>query len=222
MNPLYVYTAVVGGFNDSLSPIHIPSDPFGRPVRFVCFSDSVDRCPPGWEIRPLLIKGRNARLTARWHKIMSHRVLPEASITLWHDGSHSLKVNPWHVADRCLSRSHTFASFKHPIRNCIYQEVQACVKLRKDAPERLWKQAERYQREGYPAHFGLLETSCIARLGSPAVHQLNESWWQQLDFWSCRDQVSLPYVIWRSGFRHLGAIPGCRDNSPFFTFRPHR
>ena len=174
------------------------------------------------ELRPLSVQAKDSRLTARWHKIMSHCALPEAEITLWHDGSHHLRVNPWDVVDYGLSNGHTFASFKHPARNCIFQEVQACLALKKDAADRLRMQAEHYRNEGYPPHYGLLETSCIVRLGSSPVHRLNEAWWQQLQLWSCRDQVSLPYVIWKSGFKHLGSIPGCRDNSAFFSFRPHR
>jgi hypothetical protein len=221
MNILYVYTAIAGGFNDGLGPIHIPIDPRGRSVRCVCFTDSIRLGPQGWELRPLLSHSRNDRLTARWHKIMSHRVLPEASLTIWHDGSHHLVSNPWRIVDQCLSKQRTFASFKHPDRNCTYEEANACIKLLKDHPDRLRMQVDSYRQDGFPAHYGLLETSCVARVQNAEVAQINESWWQQVAFWSCRDQVSLPYVIWRSRFKHLGSIPGSRDKSAFFSFRPH-
>jgi hypothetical protein len=222
MKSLIVYTAITGGFNDMLAAPRVPPDAKGRPVRYICFSDSKIICPDGWEWRPVLLRERDPRRTARWHKTMSHIIFPSAEFTLWHDASHHLKVNPWHVIDFGLAGSRAFATFKHPQRDCVYQEIQACLLLRKDVPARLYTQAERYRREGYPARCGLFETACVARRRSPLSARLNEIWWKEIKEGSCRDQVSLPYAMWKSGLKHVGVLKGCRDKSPYFTFRAHR
>jgi hypothetical protein len=153
---------------------------------------------------------------------MSHLLFADAQFTLWHDGSHHLKVNPWDVIDDSLSDDREFATFKHPMRDCIYEETQACLQLKKDAPGRLLEQAERYSQEGYPAGEGLFETSCIARRNSAAVAGLNDLWWREIQRSSCRDQISLPYVIWKLNFAQLAVLSGNGTDSAYFTFRPHR
>src|ERR1700674_3112696 len=97
MQTLVVYTAIMGGFNDMLTPIKVPRDAKRRPVRYVCFSDFNVNCPVGWELQPLGFSNKDPRRTARWLKIMSHLLFAEAQFTLWHDGSHHLKVNPWDI-----------------------------------------------------------------------------------------------------------------------------
>lgn len=222
MKPLVVYTAIMGGFNDLLTAIKVPPDLKRRPIRYFCFSDSNSKCPPGWELRPPLFRDRDPRRVARWHKIMSHLIFPSAEFTLWHDGSHHLSANPWEVIDTGLARGRMFATFKHPLRDCVYQEIQACLMLKKDLPARLYAQAERYLRAGYPQRHGLFETSCVARCAAAAIAKLNEAWWRELEQGSCRDQVALPYAIWKTGVTGIGVLPGSRDKSKYFLFRPHR
>src|SRR6202451_478412 len=163
MESLVVYTAIVGQFNDVLFPIPTAKDPSRRPVRYVCFSDRDIDCPPGWERRLLRAEYGCPRLTARWHKIMSHVLFPEVDITIWHDGSNFFTVNPWNLVDCCLTMGREFATFRHPKRDCVYQEIEACIALRKDIPKRLLEQGARYRGHDYPAHNGLIETSCSFR-----------------------------------------------------------
>jgi hypothetical protein len=177
--------------------------------------------PTGWEIQPIQLRAANARITARWHKIMEHVLFAEADATLWHDGSHHLLVNPWVVVDQGLSDQTFFATFRHPDRNCIYEEAEVCIARGKDSPERIWCQVERYKSRGYPSGSGLYETACVVRRRCEEVSRLNECWLQELHWGSCRDQVSLPYAIWKVGFQWIGILPGKRDESPFFAFRPH-
>jgi hypothetical protein len=153
---------------------------------------------------------------------MSHVLFPEFQFTLWHDGSHHLMVNPWEIIDCAFAGEMAFATFKHPKRDCLYQETEACITLKKDRPEILLEQSRRYARDGYPARRGLFETSCVARRNCDAVSHLNQLWWREIQHGSCRDQISLPYAMWKSAFTQLILLSGSRDRSTYFAFKPHR
>jgi len=221
MTPLIVFTAITGDVNDVLSPTNVPLDARNRQARYICFTYSETLEAIGWEVHPIRFFDANPRRMARWHKAMSHRLFPDADITFWHDGTHQLKVNPWEIADDVDLHEHVIATFRHPTRSCVYEEIQACLALGNDLPERLRAQESRYRCHGYPQGNGLFETACVVRKTCRVMTTLNENWWQEIKSGSCRDQVSLPYVMWKAQFNAFGVLPGCRDQSRYSTFIPH-
>lgn len=233
MQPLIVYTAIIGGFNDRLRPAPTARDPQNRPVKYVCFTDSFSfnfTDPPSpdgapkWELRlPRWEHLEVPRRTARWHKLLAHRALggdsPEFS--LWLDGSHQLKVNPWELVDRYLAADKSeVATFKHCQRDCVYEEAKACVALHKDDTAAIVRQMDRYAREGVPHHAGLYETSVFLRRHTLATAAFNEAWWRELSGGSLRDQLSVNYVA-RECKVDVKHIAGTRYQSPFFVFHKH-
>jgi hypothetical protein len=219
---LCVYTAITGPILDTLFPISAPADILGRPVEFVCFTDRLSTGSRGWQIYPLQHQCDTPRLTARWHKIMSHVLFPKAQYTLWHDGSHHLSVSPWEIVDEYLSKGERLATFRHPKRDCVYTEARICVKLGKDSRPTLNRQIERYRRLGLPEHFGLYETGCVIRHHCERVKQLNALWLEEVMSGSSRDQISLPYALWALHFQGVAILPGSGSANPFFFFNPHR
>jgi hypothetical protein len=119
------------------------------------------------------------------------------------DGSVKLRGrNINELIDKNLS-SNYISLHKHILRDCVYEEEEACAQMKKDGSEILAKQVEFYRQEGLPVGFGVFETAEISRDHNAfEVHQINTYWWQQLDKFSIRDQVSLPYVFWKHGFEN--------------------
>ena len=62
---------------------------------------------------------------------------------------------------------------------------------------------EKYEKEGFPHNFGLCEASIIVvDLDNPNSKKLMNDWWNELlNSGSGRDQIALPYVIWKNGMR---------------------
>jgi hypothetical protein len=223
-NPLIVYTAITGGIRDRLRPVNIPADEASRKVRYVVFTDSVTEVQGrelGWEVLPPAWRhADNPRRTARWHKVNSHECFPDAQLTLWLDGSHMVKTNPWSLVDKYLSSSH-IATFHHGERNCVYQELEACIRLKKDDPGLMTSQIQRYRMLGYPVGHGLFETSVMLRRHGAEVKKFNAKWWDEIRDGSYRDQLSVNYVAFKLGVS-VATIPGHRSQSPYFDFYPHR
>jgi hypothetical protein len=217
---LTVFTAITGGFNNELRPPILKPDPLGRHVEFVCYTDSIATAVPPWEIRSPAWQHDVARRTARYHKIMCHGIMPYSDYWLWLDGNQQLAINPWELVDKYL-QDHDFASYQHPQRDCIYDELQACRRMRKDDNDVMQAQVDRYLNEKYPAHNGLIETTVVLRRATYAVRRLNEAWWAQIAKGSLRDQLSLNYALWKLGMDYA-ILPGARDKPVFTRFFPHR
>ncbi len=212
---LVVYTAIVGDGDDLRPPL---SDQPGD-ARLVCFTDRKFPDPGPWEVRPVHKVVRDARRTARWHKLNSHLLFPQAEATVWVDGSMQLKVPATRLVEEGLAGHNVLAAFRHPDRDCVYDEHVACRRLRKDHPVLMQRQMDHYKFLGYPPKNGLAETGCVVR--TPGAAGFEREWWAMLDRFSHRDQLSFDFAAWRLKVAY-GRLPGSARKSPFFQFHPHK
>lgn len=218
---LVVYSAIFGSIPDHLRP------PAGyRPdpsVRYVCFTDRPHAFgrTGAWEIRPAVWSHDDPRRMARYHKLLSHRVFPEADCTLWLDGNIRLMTDPWRILDTHLVGGTDIAVFQHRHRRCVYEELEACIRLDKDTVEPMQRQVEGYRARGYPERNGLAETGVLARRHSAPVCAFNEAWWREIEGGSVRDQLSFNYALWTVQQRY-GLLKGRPDKSPYVRYARHR
>jgi len=99
-----------------------------------------------------------------------------------------------------LFNEHNMRVFRHPYRTCITEEAKVVKDKQYDTAERIDPQIARYMDEGFPLHSGLYAGSILVRKHTPEVRQFCEQWWDEIITGSCRDQISLPYVMWKTGF----------------------
>jgi len=160
---------------------------------------------PTWEIRrvPQLA---GPRKTARHYKALPHRYLTPADVWIWVDGNVRPMLTPEEMVREYLG-SDDLAIFRHPERDCLYEEATFCAEKGKDDPKVLRQQARLYEAEGMPHHWGLPETRCVIRRNTDKIKTLGDLWWHELLEHSVRDQVSLPYCCWKLGLRWR-EIPG--------------
>ena len=232
MTKLLVYSCVTGNY-DSIEAVALKSTPkLEDGVKFVLYTDKLDAndtpqthktATIEWELRPLLWKHPlNQRRSARWHKVNSHMLLDAAEYTLWLDGSQRIKsVSLLQDLLAPLANRFDLATFKHPDRTCVYQELQACIRLNKDNLTLMRQQVEGYKQAGYPPYNGLVETACLLRRNCPQILEFNRLWWNELEANSYRDQLSFNYVAWKLK-QAYGRIPGSRAKSAFFEFVGHK
>lgn len=190
-------------------------------VDFLLYSDrplhGVKRGP--WQLRrPVWQHLRSTRRTARFHKVCLPTFLPSYTHWLWLDGCLELLVDPWHIVN-CVHDA-SLAAFRHPQRDCIYKEYDACVRFRKDDAELMSQQIAYYRYLGYPLNRGLAETALLLRRNEPKIVELSNLWWEHITYYSSRDQISFPFAAWRVG-QSWAEIPGSRDRSAFCKFHFH-
>jgi hypothetical protein len=196
---LVIYTAISDCY-DTLKRQSAAATVGARQVAFV--DDETRRAvrPAGWQLESIGSRGTDANRTAKYPKVLAHRVLPEAGASLWMDAS-VLLIAPFGMqrlvelflaeADLCV--------FEHDRRRCVYEEARHCIALGLDEPATIEGQMARYREDGFPPDAGLAEATVILRRHTPRIEAFNERWWREIQGGSRRDQLSFPYVARKLG-----------------------
>jgi len=224
---IVVYSCVTGGYDSVSKTLLASKAKEDDNIEYVLFTDQIEQLRADfpnsrWNFKwPVWTHPLCSRRTARWHKVNSHLLFKGVDYTLWIDGSQAVNFIDIRkdLVDMLMLR-YEIAAFKHPDRMCVYQELKACIRLKKDNPELMTRQVKGYQAEGYPPYNGLVETACVLRKNCQNVTDFNRAWWQELDKHSYRDQLSFNYVAWKLKQKY-GIIPGSGTNSKYFTHRKH-
>ena len=134
----------------------------------------------------------------RFIKMHPHLFLEDYSFSVYIDGNVTIKDD---ISD-FLRRSRTgIAVFMHPMRECIYYEALSIVNFKRVNVDDVCRQMNRYFEEGMPCRYGLAEMPVIVRehMKKECVDVM-ESWWQEFDTESQRDQLSFMYALWKNRF----------------------
>ncbi len=209
-----VYTAVFGGY-DTLCDVQSTED-----VEYVAFTDAPQPAT-GWTYLTPPLTEPGARRENRKYKIRSHKWFPSADWTIYLDGNLRLNVTPQEIIDTCLSTGSDapLFLFRHNQRDCVYDEATVCIKLRRDDPAVINSQVDRYRADGYPSHNGLFWGGFLVRRAG--CESFNDLWHSEVKRGSCRDQISLPYALEKSGINYYildGEIP-FKGKSNLFVVR---
>ena len=198
---IVVYTAVFGAINDLVCPPVWRS----RSVEFHTFLDETrydlwsDReSNHGWHVHRPKYLCDDVRRQARAHKCLSHELFPDADVTLWIDGCLRL-CQPVEELISGLLHAEDLCVFTHQERSCLYDELTACIEMRKDDPAVMERQVNRMRSSGYPQNKGLAETTAVLRRHTPEINEFNRRWWEIVGTESLRDQLSFDFVCWQMG-----------------------
>ena len=134
----------------------------------------------------------------------------DAPASVWVDAS-VLVTSPVLARD-FLERATPCRTFAHGRRDCLYAEAGEASGMFKYDGEPVTAQAAHYLLCGHPAHWGLWETTILARRHTPAVRALGDLWAAETARWSSQDQVSFPFALRQSGLRPR-RLPGGRAGS---------
>jgi hypothetical protein len=187
-----VYTVIFDDYDTLRAPVVRD-----RSVRWVCITDRAPANDRGWEIRIVETGGVPHPYRARGYKILSHLAFPEADTTIYLDGHLQLKTAPRDLLEY-LERS-DLALFRHPARNGVYDELEACARLGKDDTRLLAMSEKRYRTLGVPDEGLLHSAGVLLRRHSQSVVEFNETWMEELRLSGVRDQPALCYALWKTG-----------------------
>lgn len=192
-----VYTAIFG--NKDEAPCLINKSELGDlDVTFVCVTDNPELHSDDYTIKVVDRKYSDVTKNARDIKVNGFEGFDKFDTAIWHDSSVQMHCNKLSELS-AMGETHTLSAFHH-VRYCVYLETIACIDQKKDSPIRLTAQVYRYFREGFPANFGLHETTImVINVNRYLPSDLRKIWWNEIANRSRRDQISLPYARWKSG-----------------------
>jgi hypothetical protein len=221
MKSICVYTNVAGPYESRLYAPRRQS----QGMRFFCFSDHTGLWSDGWEIRKPAHPPEIQRpdLINRYHKFFAHKLFPEADYSIYVDANIQIIGDLGTLVDKLRSSGAILGAARHPERDSYGDEIGVCLRARKfrgDDALRALAQKSYYDAAGVPR--GLLAAGLLVRHhGSPQLDRAMELWWSQVSTYTARDQISLPYVLWKTALPHTVYDFNILRDNPYTTIHGH-
>ena len=152
-----------------------------------------------WDVKKLPVCDRvGPAKTSRRPKILCCDYLPEYDVSIWVDSKFFMTVPLNAVIDKFLC-GFDMAMMRHNKRQCVYDEARFCQRIKKGSWEEIESQVNRYRKDGYPENNGLAAGGILIRRHNDVVRELTQTWWEELEGGSGRDQLSFNYAYWKTG-----------------------
>ena len=151
-----------------------------------------------------------------------YKILPwlwlDCDISIWVDGNIFPLVDKERLIDDFLGDA-DMALFKHPERDCVYDEAPACKGLyeNQDYHQRIDEQVGAYKLLKHKG-IGMAECNFIIRRHNNKVKKFCCEWWAHICRFSERDQLSYPVI---PKDLKINYIKGNIRNHPYFKYVPH-
>lgn len=188
-----IYTGIFGHYDVLLPPLYRDEG-----VDYICYTDDKSLKSSDWEIRYVQCEQENMALEVRKYKCLPHRFLPEYDISVWIDANIQIQSSILSYIEKNMQNT-GMLFFPHYQRNCIYEEGSINILLHRENTGKIIEQMYEYYSEKYPEHNGLFCGNFIVREHNrPTIATIMEAWYAELLKHSLRDQLSLPYVLWKN------------------------
>jgi hypothetical protein len=214
-----IYTAVFKGYDRVYPPVCAEPD-----VDYVIVTDDAGLNVSGWQTLYVDTDSFAAPKAANlYYKALLHRVLPAYDASLYVDGNIRI-LGPTRQLFEALEQSGSaLMQYAHPLRSSVVEELEAVIAAGKVGDSaRARKEFESYCNDGFPDTVRLGENGILLKNHRhPKLDDAMALWSVLFQKNLTRDQLSLPYVIWRTGL-DVTLLPGTfRDPNPFFALYPH-
>ncbi|XP_068643858.1 probable hexosyltransferase MUCI70 [Aristolochia californica] len=146
------------------------------------------------------------RKTGKVPKFLSHRLFPSARYSIWIDSKMRLDTDPMLILEYFLWRKGSeYAISNHYDRHCVWEEVLQNKRLNKYNHSAIDEQFQFYQLDGLtkfnssdentPLPSYVPEGSFIVRAHTPMSNLFSCLWFNEVDRFTSRDQLSFAYTF---------------------------
>lgn len=147
------------------------------------------------------------RRDAKLPKMLGWLLVPGYDYYIWQDSVMEVRADPQRLVSIYLRGNVDMALWRHPERDCVYDEIQAVIDQSKDDPAQAQAAGHWLRSQDYPEHNGLFEMSSFVYPNSRKVQQAMLAWWELVCKLSSRDQITWPYVLHSHRLRY-NCLPG--------------
>lgn len=195
-----IYTAIFGNYDSLLEPAWVPDN-----CDFFAITDQMVPSTSEWKTvdidwKNLEIDGNIKR--NRYCKMFPHKLpkIREYRYSVYIDGN----IKPVTDFTAFVNRlgEYGMGFHLHSSRECVYEEAKVCIYSGKDTKDNINSHTDYLRKHGFPEHYGMLECNLIVRdHDSEVMKRVMEMWWNEFCKRSKRDQLSLPYVLFKNGIK---------------------
>ena len=193
-----VYSSIIGRYDKIIEPVYKEDG-----VRYLLFTDQEVPSGSAWEkvdVAGLPEYNTMAPIQLnRKIKMLPNQYILDADYSIYVDGNIEIIAGVSPII--CSMGSAGFGVHYHASRDCIYDEAVAVLHYKRADKAEVMAQMDEYKKNGFPVHYGLFENSILVRKhDDQSVKELMTAWWEEYNKYPTRDQFSLPYVVWKTGF----------------------
>ena len=175
-----IYTVITGGYDT------VVNAPRYKGWDNVLFCDEyIDS--KGWDLEKI-DKSNNPAVLSRKIKMLSHKHLSEYDLVCYVDGNQRLLKEPLHEP----------IWFRHSRRKNIYEEARQLIINGRYTAQEINAHIRYFIDQDYKDR-GLYLNGYFVRDHSPEINKLHEVWYEETTKYSHRDQLTLPFAIFKTG-----------------------
>ena len=215
-----VYTCVFGGYDRVFPPRHTD-----RGLDHVIVTDDTGLRVKGWRTHAVpAAHFATPKAANLYYRALIHRELPGYDAALYVDGNIRLLGPSRDFIAAFVTSGAALGLYPHPLRTTVADEARACLQQAKLAdPAAVQAERQFHAAEGFPDDQGLMESGILLKNHTaPGLDAAMALWWEQFERFGTRDQISLPYVLWKTGLPVQWHDHSFRDPNPYFGLYPHR
>lgn len=195
-----IYTCIFGNYDKINEPLVMPNN-----CDYFVITDEEKSIETNWKFKNVdlveygLQKESNIAKN-RFFKMHPHLLFPEYKYSIYVDGNIKIMTDLTEFIQNVNSTG--IQMHNHYRQDCIYKEIRKCHKMKKDSKENLDKHLNHLINNNMPKNYGMLEAPIIVRKHNNSLCiKIMEDWWQEFVQYSKRDQISLPYVLYKNDIK---------------------
>jgi hypothetical protein len=218
-----VYSCIVGGYDELNDPLL-----YDDSLDYFIVSDKNNEKNRIWKYKNIPNEARqlSGGYINRFCKLNPYFLFPNYDYSIYIDGNIEIVSDISSLCSIARDSKIGIAMHLHDQRDCVYNESFICKLYNRGVPKAIDRQMERYRHEKFPEHFGMVEASIvIVDLNNENAKKIMQDWWNEfLNSGSGRDQLSIPYVLWKNGFdiSDVGCLGNNRRRNFKFRTKQHR
>lgn len=214
-----VVTAITGGFDALLLPEILDSD-----IDYFCVSDCIHDGYGVFRILPPSYIDADPRRTARYIKTNLLRLFPGYHYVVWIDANVLARTSIMNFVLATERARADIGAINHPLRRSYTDEAEVVLSMKLDDGPVIEEQMSVYREIAGVANVDLIETNVMVFDGRSAKASLFQRlWWNEINKYSRRDQLSIGYCIHASGVTTHSLLPDLMStrDSPHFALFQH-
>lgn len=219
-----IYTCIIGAYDELLQPGAVDPE-----IDYICYVGKGEKTAERigvWQIRELDADISDPALLSRYPKMNPHLLLEEYDASLWIDGNIEIVDASIYKAFKTkIASGVKYSGVAHPSRDCIYDEAYMCRNMGYISNLKTLYLWAFYFFKGIRRHEGLMENNIIFRRhNDPDIVSLDALWWDMVQNFCRRDQLSLMWCLRKCGIRRDYLIPRGQSsrNYPGLRYLRHK
>jgi hypothetical protein len=195
-----IYTCITGNYDNVEEPVLLESN-----CDYFLFTNNKNIKSLNWKIKEIpeniLELNNNAKIN-RYIKMHPKELFEDYDYAIYIDGNIKLiSIISSFISN--INEKTGLAIHRHCSNNCIYDEIKSCGAYGKGNYSKLKKQKNRYKKAGFPEQYGMVECNVlVSDLKNYESVKIFDEWWSEyMNSESMRDQIALPYVLWKNNIK---------------------